>query len=97
MVLGSSALAVTHPYSSKDHSFSSSWQAADSGTDWVIEYGFDKFLIDEDYAHTLHNSLHHTATVTNANGSYSDDAGAGNWAKVDITHSGATVSYSIQY
>lgn len=97
MALGVPVLAETKSYSSTGHSFNGAWEAADSGSDWTITYGFNTAWINEDYTHTLHNSLHHTATVSNANGAFSDEDRAGHPAGIEVRHSGSTVYYSISY
>lgn len=89
--------AATTTKSSSGRSFSSSWEAAASDSDWTMNYGFNTALINEDYTHTIHYSKHHTATVSNANGSFSDEDKAGNWAGIEVTHSGSSVYYSISY
>ncbi|WP_458294272.1 mediterrocin family bacteriocin [Anoxybacteroides rupiense] len=35
--------------------------------------------------------------LRNANGTFSDQDSAGNWAGIEVTHSGSTVYYSITY
>ena len=84
-------------YSSDGYSFSSSWEAADSGSGWVIKYGFNTAMINEDYTHTRHDSLHHTASVSNANGTFADEDKAGQWAGIEVMHSGSTVNYGINW
>lgn len=85
-------------YTSGNKGFSKSWELSDkSPNKWEIVYGFNTTFINEDYTHTYHFSKHHTATVTNANGSYANDANAGRWAKIEVTHSGNSVKYSISY
>lgn len=97
MALGVPVSAASSSYSSSGHSFASAWEAADSGSSWTINYGFNTAWINEDYTHTLHDSLHHTATVSNANGAFSDEDSAGNWAGIEVRHSGSTVYYRISY
>lgn len=92
-----SALAATYEYSSSGKGFSNSWTKYDSRTNWVIEYGFNTKLINEDFTHTKHNTLHHTAIVKNNNGAYSDEDSGGSWAGIEVTHNGSTVYYYISF
>lgn len=84
-------------YSSAGQGFTASWELADGGSDWLIKYGFNTFAIHEDYTHTYHSTKHHVATVTNSNGAFSDEDGAGKWAGIEVTHSGNSITYSISY
>lgn len=95
MATGFPAYAET--YTSSGQSFSSAWELAKSGSNWRIEYGYNTFLINEDYTHTLHFSKYHTAIVSNANGSFSSYNNPGQWASIEVTHSGNYVTYSISY
>ncbi|MED5050691.1 hypothetical protein P9850_02250 [Anoxybacillus rupiensis] len=92
-----SAFAATYEYSSKGRNFDKSWTAYNSGTNWAIEYGFNTDFINEDFTHTKHSTTRHIAKVRNANGTFSDQDSAGNWAGIEVTHSGSTVYYSITY
>lgn len=97
IVSASAASAKTVEVDSGGKSFADSWSLSKSGTDWVMNYGFNTDWIDEDYTHTKHNSFDHTATVANANGAYSDDDSSGYWAEIEVSHSGNSVQYSISY
>ncbi|WP_146551439.1 hypothetical protein [Rummeliibacillus sp. SL167] len=88
--------AASHSYSNSK-GFSSSWSAKDSGTNWLIKYGFNTAYIDEDYTWTTHTSKTSYAIVNNANGKYSDSASAANWAKVEVRHKGTSIKYTIQF
>lgn len=94
-LLASSTTAFA--YSSTGKSFSDSWTKYDSGTSWVIEYGFNESWVDEDFTHTKHDTKHHTAIVKNSNGSYADEDGAKNWAGIEVSHKGSTIYYYINY
>ncbi|MGN7233640.1 mediterrocin family bacteriocin [Priestia megaterium] len=92
-----SAFAAEYGYSSGGRSFSKSWEAYGSGSNWVMEYGFNTAAINEDYTHTKHSTTSHTAIVKNANGQYSDNDTKGNWAGIEVTHSGSSIVYKIVY
>lgn len=93
LVPSTSALA----YSSTGKSFSNSWTNYGSGTNYVVEYGFNKSFINEDFTRTKHSTRSHTAIVKNGKGSFADGDSAGSWAGIEVTHSGNTVYYYIQY
>jgi hypothetical protein len=93
----SSAFATEVQRNSSGQSFSSAWELLATGTDWVMEYGFNKYAIDEDYAHTKHATKSHTAILKNGNGQYSNSDSATNWAEVDVVHAGTAITYSIVY
>ncbi|MDW7617785.1 hypothetical protein SC499_24705 [Peribacillus simplex] len=84
-------------YSSTGKSFTDSWTKYDSGTTWVIEYGFNDSAINEDFTHTKHDTKHHTAVVKNNNGSFADEDSAQSWAGIEVTHNGSTIYYYINY
>lgn len=92
-----SAFAAEYGYSSGGRSFTKSWEAYGSGSNWVMEYGFNTAAINEDYTHTKHSTTSHTAIVKNANGQYSDNDTKGNWAGIDVRHSGSSIVYKIVY
>ncbi|WP_413405575.1 hypothetical protein [Paenibacillus amylolyticus] len=96
--VASSALAspVTTSKNSSGQGFTKSWELVASGPSWIMEYGFNKFAIDEDYVHTKHSGVSHTALLSNGS-NYSNSANAGNWAEVDVSHQGTYVTYSIVY
>ena len=98
MVLGFPVHAATHTYTSSGQNFSAPWELAyENPNVWKIVYGYNVFLIHEDYTHGVSFSKHHVATVTNANGAFSKDNEPGQWAKIEVTHSGSYVTYSISY
>lgn len=96
----SPALAVTHTYNSSGRSFTRDWEltTAGDGQTWLIKYGFNTAFINEDYTHTYHSTKHHVvATVSNDNGSFSDEDSRGRWAGIEVSHNGSSVTYSISY
>ncbi|MNW44448.1 hypothetical protein D3C74_216830 [compost metagenome] len=88
-------------YDSGGRGFARSWEASDSGgsgfNTWEVEYGFNKFAIDEDYIHGYHNSKGHAVKLTNGNSTFSDSDNAGSWSRVDVTHSGNSVYYNFNF
>jgi hypothetical protein len=78
-------------------SFTAPWELYASDVNWVMEYGFNTLFINEDYTHTKHNSTSHIAKVINANGTFTDSDSAGNWAEIEVTHSGQSITYKIVY
>ena len=57
-------------------------------------FGYDKFLIKEDYAWSYSFYANHKTGVENDNGpAWSSNVLSGSWAKEEVTHSGDFVSY----
>ncbi len=83
-------------YSSSGQTFTKSWEKSSTGTNWVINYGFNDAFINEDYTHTKHMTRAHIAEVKNSNGSHADSDKAGNWAGIEVTHKGSTIYYYIK-
>ncbi|TCT21697.1 hypothetical protein EDD68_1101 [Melghiribacillus thermohalophilus] len=92
-----SSFATTHTYSSAGEGFDKAWENYAGTDEWFMEYGYNTAWINEDYTTTFHESRHHTATVSNANGSFTDEDDAGAKANISVRHSGSTVYYSISY
>lgn len=97
LISATSVFATEVTHTSAGQVFTSSWELYDSGTNWVMEYGFNEYFIDEDYTHAKHNSLGSTAIVQNGSGSHSGGASAGNWAVVDVVHNGSSITYKMVY
>ncbi|MCY1689923.1 hypothetical protein OVA29_03105 [Exiguobacterium sp. SL14] len=93
-LLASSSSALA--YSSSGQTFTKSWEKSATTTNSVINYGFNDFLIDEDYTHTKHMTRSHTAEVVNGNGTHADSNSKGNWAKIEVQHKGSTIHYYIR-
>jgi hypothetical protein len=89
--------AATVTKNSSGKGFSKAWEVSTSGSNWLMKYGFNTSWIDEDYTHTTSSKYAHTATVSNANGAFTDYDSAGYWAEIEVTHSGTYVEYSITY
>lgn len=92
-----SAFAETTTYNSNGQTFSKSWELPASGSGWLMKYGFNTAWINEDYTHTYHTTYHHTATVSNNNGAFSDEDSGGAWAGIEVTHRGSYIEYSITW
>lgn len=98
LAVPTTADAVTITKSSSGKSFTKDWELTASGTNWLMKYGFNTaWIINEDYTHTTHSVYDHTATVSNGNGAYSKNASDGSWAKIEVTHRGSYIQYSITY
>lgn len=80
---------------STGHSFNSDWEEkyTFSGGE-VFKYGYNTFLINEDYAHC--NKKYSQTRLKNANGTfYANAALYTEWSKVDVTHAGTYIVYSV--
>lgn len=99
--ISSSAFAAKIERTSAGKGFSKAWESSVNGgsgdNTYTMIYGFNKYAIDEDYCHTYHNSLGHTAILTNATNTFSNSDKAGKWARVDVIHSGNSVTYKMEY
>lgn len=100
--VAASASAETKSYNSGGMGFANSWTLADSGgsgfNTWEVNYGFNKFAIDEDFIHGYHNQKAHTVKLTNGNGTpFSDSASGGSWSRIDVRHSGTFVYYNFNF
>lgn len=90
----------THVYASQGQSFSKAWSKTAGGADWSINYGYNRFAINEDFTHTKNNVQSCIAEVKNGNGTYNRSATKGNWAKIEVVHkapSSGYITYSIIY
>lgn len=87
--------------SGSSQNFSASWMLEDprgSGTTYRnLQFGYNKFAIDEDVAKTYSQSTSHTATITNTNGTYNQNTSAGSWTNLQVRHAGNNVTYIITY
>lgn len=77
--------------------FNSDWETVVNGTDYVMVYGYNTSWINEDYCHTKHNKVRHTAMVVNGSDSYTDTQNAAVWAYVDVIHNGSPVFYYLTF
>ncbi|MNW45229.1 hypothetical protein D3C74_224880 [compost metagenome] len=96
-----SVAASASAYSSSGQGFARAWTLTDSGgtgsATWEVEYGFNKFAIDEDFIHGYHNSKGHTSKLTNATNTFSNSDTAGNWSGIDVVHNGSLVYYNFNF
>lgn len=83
-------------YDSSGQTFTKSWQLGDNGTNWEINFGYNKFLIDEDFTKTLHMTRSHIAKVSNESGTHADSDAKGNWAGIEVKHKGSKVYYFLE-
>lgn len=101
MTLAMSAVpvnAVTYSATSDGHSFSGYWAAYEINTATrTFVYGFNDWLIDEDFCHTYHANKKHTAYVKNTKRAQKKTKDAGKYSKVEITHSSGGIYYSYTY
>lgn len=70
-------------------SFDSPWELYISSSNGTAEltYGFNTFLIHEDYAHAKHSTSAHYAALNNAKGWHTGPGKkAGSISKIEVTH-----------
>ena len=80
--------------------FSSAWERSvtSDGGKAILKYGFNKFAVDEDYAHAYHSTKRHYAYVKNSNGSFSgSNANSKRWSKIEVRHKGSSITYGNSY
>ena len=83
--------------SNGSHGFTDSWSDVEYGDDWTMKYGYNTTWINEDWTHTKHPDIATTAKVKNSNGTHvGSKAGSGNWSKIEVRHSGTSLSYGIE-
>lgn len=59
-------------------------------------YGYDKFLINEDYAWSYSYKESHKAGIENDNGpDWTSKKSCSRWAKKEVTHKGKTIYYKV--
>lgn len=82
--------------------FNSAWSLVKEGDEGLgvayMEYGFNKYAIDEDFVWTNHTSNGHSAIVTRG-GSDSSSASSSkmSWAKIEVKHTNVYVEYQMVY
>lgn len=91
------ASSVSKSYSG---SFSSAWEryaTGDSGKA-SLTYGYNTFLINEDYAWAKHNTKSHYAALYNGSGWHTGSGkSAGSTSKIEVTHKGSSIKYYCYY
>lgn len=82
------------------NSFTSSWElyvTGDSGRA-NLTYGYNTWIIKEDYAWANHSTKSHFASLTNGKGSFSGpNKKKKSLSKIEVTHSGSSVTYKVNY
>lgn len=97
-------MPYSHIFICKDYSgsFDKAWEKTYTGSPsdgsssavMSITYGYNTFLINEDYCWASCNSYAHYASVHNGNGSHDGPwASPGKVSKKEVTHNGTRVSY----
>lgn len=85
---------------SQTNGFDKAWERSatlDSGKAYLL-YGYNTFLINEDYAKANHATNVHYAYIKNGSGIHvGSSAVAAVFSKVEVRHSGATVEYCCFY
>jgi len=80
--------------------FSAKWErylTGDSGKASLV-YGYNTFLINEDYSYANHSDNAHYASLRNGNGSFSGpNKSAKSESKIEVTHSGSSITYMCNY
>lgn len=94
--LTASAGSYTKTYSGQ---FNEKWEkyVTDTigGNTIRFTYGFNTFLINEDYVSSYYVGDEHYAKIVNGRGSYASSVvGAREYAEVEVTHNGSKVTYS---
>lgn len=85
---------------SDGHDFTTAWRAYTSADDGngLLTYGFNTFLIDEDYAWGDHETKIHVASLRNDNGWHAGPiCFAGYTSKIEVTHSGNSIYYDLEW
>lgn len=92
-----SAASVNRVYTG---SFSKAWEryASSSNGNANLTYGYNTFLINEDYAWAKHSTLSHYAAIYNSKGWHTGPGkSAGKTSKIEVTHNGDTIYYYCYY
>lgn len=79
------------------HTFSKAWETTTyfNGSSKLV-YGYNTFLINEDYSHS--NKKYSQAYLTNANGTFKGKAAfTTSWSKIEVTHAGNNIIYGVIY
>lgn len=79
---------------SAGHGFGGAWQDSVYQGPATLLYGYNTFLINEDYSWAYHTTNKHSAIVKNSNGAFmSSKKDPGKEAKMEVTHSGSFIEY----
>ena len=90
MKLRSGGYAGALNTNSDGHTFKEAWEATLYGDNCSLIYGYNTFLINEDYAHAYHFKLEHSAIVANDNGTFESSRKP---AKMEVRHKGTFIQY----
>ncbi len=89
------AASLTRTYSGQ---FVEDWSYSASSSGAELEYGFNTLFIKEDTCYANHNNSRHYARIKNGNGVHvGSSKAAGTWSRIEVTHSGSTVTYSCEW
>lgn len=89
--------AANYSITNGNHGFKSAWENTIyfDGSSKLV-YGFNTFMIDEDYSHS--NKKYSQAYLTNTNGTYRANAALRTtWSKIEVRHAGNKVTYGVIY
>ena len=83
--------------SSAGHDFNGKWEeTALFGNGSKLVYGYNTFLINEDYSHS--NCKYSQAYLINARGTFRANAAlTTTWSKIEVTHAGNFIYYGVTY
>lgn len=84
---------------SDGYGFTEAWEVSISEGDAHLTYGFNTFLVDEDYAWSVHDSTAHNAAIKNGDGWHLPTLPSlpTFTSKVEVEHSGTHVYYACEY
>ncbi|MGL5576909.1 MAG: hypothetical protein ACRDCW_15325 [Sarcina sp.] len=99
IMVGTAVPAFADSIKKSANSFTSPWEKVTSNSEGTatMKYGYNEFLIDEDYTHTYHTKASHKALVANNGGSHYKERGARTWAKIEVTHKVGLVRYEMSW
>ena len=100
MMVSASVSASAAGISRSASTFSTAWEryAVTSDGQGSLTYGFNTWLVNEDYAWARHNTRSHYAVLKNGSGWHTGSGKkAGATSRVDVTHKGTYVTYSLNY
>jgi hypothetical protein len=96
-IFGSSASAAGQTYTVSNN-FTNSWYKKITVETGYFKYGFNTTAINEDFVHSWHPSKKITASLKNANGTFTASWNpALGYYSAEVRHSGSTVSYTYSY
>lgn len=89
--------AANYSTTNGSHGFDSAWEStAYFAGDSKLVYGYNTFLVNEDYSHS--NKKYSQAYLTNSNGTHKAMAAFNTtWSKIEVRHAGSSVTYGVIY